>query len=165
MNMQDFLVPYIISNIFSLVLIFMCYKWLKAGKVVWGVIFFAAGAFNLFSAFTNPQIYVQAYGASAVLSLYRDFIYGAFSRHATLFVSLIAIGQMTTAALLNVSERTFPFGISGGIIFLLAITPLGLGSAFPSTLLMAVSLWLLWRKWKSVKKSVSWESAEYGKKK
>ena len=146
MNMNDFLVPYIISNVFSLALIFVCYKWPKVGKIAWGVIFFAAGAFNIFTALTNPSIYVQAYGTSAVLPLYRDFIYGLFSRHTALFVTLIGAGQMTTAALLLLSDRSFPFGILGGILFLLAITPLGLGSAFPSTLLMAVSLVLLWRR-------------------
>jgi len=42
----------------------------------------------------------------------------------------------------------FLLGILGGIIFLVAISPLGVGSAFPSTLLMAVSLVLLYLRYK-----------------
>ncbi|MHB2156254.1 hypothetical protein ACX8XN_17910 [Calditrichota bacterium GD2] len=152
MNLQDFMVPYIISNVFSLALIFICARWFKAGKILWGVLFVAAGAFNLFTAFTSPQIYVEAYGSSAVLPFYRDFIYGVFSRHTTLFVTLIGFGQIMTAGLLLLSGRTFRFGILGGIVFLLAIAPLGLGSAFPSTLLMAASLALLWHKGQSGEK-------------
>ncbi len=146
MNMQDFLVPFIISNMFSLILIFVCYKWPKAGKIVWGIIFFGAGVFNILTATTEPHIYVEAYGPAAVLPFYRDFIYGVFSRYAALFVTLIACGQLITAVFLFWPNNAFRFGIIGGIIFLLAISPLGLGSAFPSTLLMAVSLMLLWRK-------------------
>ncbi|MHB2148438.1 hypothetical protein ACX8XP_05225 [Calditrichota bacterium LG25] len=152
MNLQNFLVPYIISNVFSLALIFICSRWFKAGKILWGVIFFAAGAFNILTAFTSPHIYVEAYGPSAVLPFYRDFIYGAFSRYTALYVTLIGVGQITTAGLLLLSHRTFRLGILGGILFLLAIAPLGLGSAFPCTLLMAVSLVLLWRKGQSGEK-------------
>ena len=148
MNIQDFLIPYIISNVFSLLLIFICYKWPKAGKILWGVLFFVAGTFNIYTATTTPQIYVDAYGPSAVFTFYRDFIYGIFSRHTALFVSLIGCGQLVTALFLFLPNKAYRFGILGGIIFLMAISPLGIGSAFPSTLLMAVSLWLLWRRLK-----------------
>ena len=89
---QEFIVPYIISNIFSLVLIFICYKWPKAGKITWGMIFMIAGAFNIYTALSNPQIYVEAFGPSAVLSFYRDFIDGLFSRCTAVFVMLIGLG-------------------------------------------------------------------------
>ncbi|MBC7339277.1 MAG: hypothetical protein H5U04_05385 [Firmicutes bacterium] len=43
-------------------------------------------------------------------------------------------------------RRFLWLGVAGGIVFLLAIAPLGVGSAFPSTLLMAVALYLMWRR-------------------
>jgi len=143
---QDFLVPYIISNLFALALIFICYKWPKAGKTAWGALFMIAGAFNIYTALSNPQIYVEAFGPSAVLSFYRNFIDGLFSRYTAVFVMLIGLGQMLSGFLLLMPTRWFRFGVTGGIIFLIAIAPLGTGSAFPSTLLMALSLVLLWRK-------------------
>jgi hypothetical protein len=75
--------------------------------------------------------------------LYKNFINGIFSSHTTLFVTVIAFGQLLTGLFLLMKKKFFILGILGGIIFLLAIAPLGIGSAFPSTLLMAISLIIL----------------------
>ena len=56
MNAQNFLIPIIISNVFALILIFICYKWPKAGKITRGVLFILAGAFNIYTALSNPHI-------------------------------------------------------------------------------------------------------------
>jgi hypothetical protein len=46
--------------------------------------------------------------------------------------------------------KLFLLGIIGGIVFLVAIAPLGIGSAFPSTLLMAFCLVLLHIRYKKI---------------
>ena len=143
MKSEDFLVPYILSNVFSVFLIFVCFKWPKAGKIVWSLIFIAAGIFNIFTVFANPRLYVQAYGPSAVLPFYQDFIFGVFSRNTAVFVTLIACGQILAGVLLLLRKPLFRLGIIGGVVFLIAISPLGIGSAFPSTLFMAISLIIL----------------------
>ena len=149
MNAQNFLIPIIISNVFALILIFICYKWPKAGKITRGVLFILAGAFNIYTALSNPHIYVEAFGPTAVFSFYRDFIYGLFSRYTAVFVMLIGFGQLLSGFLLLMPNLWFRCGVIGGTVFLIAIAPLGVGSAFPSTLFMGVSQGLLWRKWKS----------------
>ena len=146
MRLEDYLLPYIISNVVSILLIFLCFKWPKVGKIVWGVIFFAAGTFNFVMAFRTPHVYIEVYGQTAVLSFYRTFIYSTFSEYTTLFVTLIASGQILVSVLLFMKKILFKLGIIGGIIFLIAISPLGIGSAFPATILMAASLYILLKK-------------------
>ena len=122
MTLQDYLVPFIVSQVVAVALIFVCYMWPKVGRFVWVFFFAAAGAFNLYTALTDASAYVM-YGETAVFSFYKSFIYGAFSRYTTLFVSLIASGQVTVALLLLVGNPVHRLGMAGGIVFLLAISP------------------------------------------
>ena len=142
MNFQDYWIPYVISHVFALLLIFICYKWPKVGKVIFAVGFILAGIFNIYTGMSSPEAYVNAYGQGAV-ALYQKFIYGPFSDYTSLLVSLIAVGQILVGIFLFMKRTFFLLGVLGGIIFLVAISPLGLGSAFPSTLLMSISLVLL----------------------
>jgi hypothetical protein len=98
---------------------------------------------------SNPQAYVD-YGQHAV-GLYQKFIYGLFSSYTSLIVSLIASGQIIVGIFLFMKKNLFVLGIGGGIIFLVAISPLGIGSAFPSTLLMSASLVLLYFRYKKAR--------------
>jgi len=141
-NLQEYWLPFTVTHVITLSLIFFCYKWPKIGKVAWGIIFILAGIFNIYTGISNPQAYVD-YGSQAV-DLYKRFIYGVFSSYTSLIVSLIALGQILIGIFLFMKRTLFLLGILGGIIFLLAISPLGIGSAFPSTLLMAISLVLLY---------------------
>ncbi len=146
MTPRNYLIPYIITNVLSILLIFICYKWSKVGKIMWGMIFLAAGIFNVITSFRTPHAYVEVYGQTAVLPFYKNFIYGTFSDHTTLFVTLIASGQILVSILLFLKRMLFRLGTIGGMIFLIAISPLGIGSAFPSTILMAISLFILFKK-------------------
>lgn len=148
MSIQDYWLPYTVTHFITFSLIFICYKWPKIGKVAWGIVFILAGIFNIYTGISNPQAYVD-YGQYAV-GLYQKFIYGLFSSYTSLFVSLIASGQILVGIFLLMKRTLLLFGIVGGIIFLLAISPLGIGSAFPSTLLMAISLVLLYLRYKKV---------------
>ena len=145
MKLQDMIVPYIVVNVLGLLLVWLAAKKPKLARWASGVIFLAAAFINAHMAGKNPRVYVDSYGASAWLQIYRDFIHGFFSRATPLLVLLIAAGQAICGVLLF-TERLHKIGGLGAIIFLLAIAPLGLGSAFPSTLIMAVALLLALRK-------------------
>jgi hypothetical protein len=147
MPSADILIPYIVTHVLILGLLIVCLKWPKAGKAVWGIVFILAAAFNAYTATTNPQAYL-GYGDHAI-GFYKNFINGIFSSHTALFVYLIAFGQLVVGILLLMKKKLFLLGILGGIIFFVAISPMGLGSAFPSTLLMAASLVILYRKLKN----------------
>jgi len=146
MSLQEYLIPYIMSNAVGLLLIYICYRWFRAGRILFGLIFLAAGVFNFYITCKSPEIYVEVYGASAVFSFYKNFIFGFFNQHVALFVRLIAIGQVTVGILLFTRKVCFKIGIAGGVLFLLAISPLGIGSAFPCTIFLIFGLYFLYRK-------------------
>jgi hypothetical protein len=147
--LEDIWIPYVITHIVAISLVIICYKWPKIGKMVWGIIFILSGLFNIYTVISNPQAYVE-FGKHAV-GLYQKFIYGLFSSCTTLIVSLIALGQIGVGFFLFMKRTLFLLGIMGGIIFLVAISPLGMGSAFPSTLLMSISLVLLYLRYKKTR--------------
>jgi hypothetical protein len=61
-------------------------------------------------------------------------------------VGLVAACQALIALGLLLKGFVTRVACLGGIVFLLAITPFGVGSGFPATLLMAVGLYLVMRK-------------------
>ena len=138
---QEFLLPYLVTNIISAALLFAAFKWPRLTRVLFVLIFTAAGLFNIYTAITEPQVY-QTYKELAVLAIYRNFIDGFFSEHTQLIIIIIAVGQLCVGALLVGSGRLLRMGVIGGIIFLVAIAPLGFGSAFPATLLMVGALFI-----------------------
>ncbi len=146
MGIPDDMIPVIISNLFAIILIFICYFKPKAGNILWVIIFIAAGSYNIATAFKTPDIYVEAFGPTAVFSFNKNFIYGIFKSHTTFFVMLIASSQISAALFLLMKNKLYKFGIIAGIIFLIAVALLNTGSAFPSTILMAVSLAILYNK-------------------
>jgi hypothetical protein len=145
--LEEYLFPWIISNVISLVLLFVCYKWNRIGRYLYSFIFLAASIVNTFAAIREPQTYIDTYGNLAFF-FYKDFIYGFFARNTTVIVLLIAGGQLLISVFLFLGKKFFIYGVLGGIIFLLAITPLGLGSAFPATLLMVAALAVLFVKYR-----------------
>lgn len=148
MNLPDYWFPYVITHVSTFLMIFICYKWPKIGKVAWGAIFILAGIFNIFTVIKDPEAYLS-YRDHAV-DFYKFFIDGVFSSFTIFIVSLIGAGQILAGIFLLRKGKLFLLGILGGIIFLVAIAPLGIGSAFPSTLLMAFSLVLLHIRYKKI---------------
>ena len=138
----EYVVPYIGSNVFSILLSVVAALWPQVSRWVFVVMFAGAGIFNAFVAIRQPSVYVEAYGPLAVLELYRSFIYGLFNRYTTAIVLAIAAGQLLVGVLLTRRGAFFQLGVLGGIVFLVAIAPLGVGSAFPATLIMAAALFV-----------------------
>jgi hypothetical protein len=103
---------------------------------VTGFGFAVAGAFNLWTANTTPQVYVEGFAPYA-FAPYREFILGAFARHTREFVTAIACGQMTAGLLIFAPIPWRRVGYAGAIMFLIAITGLGVGAAAPSNLILA----------------------------
>jgi hypothetical protein len=145
-NLHEFLIPYTVSNLIAFLLFWLCWKRPRTGMIVFGIIFILAGIFNFYTASTTPEVYWQ-YASWALLDLYVEFIQGFFRENARIIVKIIAFGQLLTGALLLVKKgRTRFSGVLGGIIFFIAIAPLGIGSAFPATLIMALGLFTGYKK-------------------
>ena len=71
---------------------------------------------------------------------YRDFFNGDFKNSEVVYVLSASILQLFIAVALFSEGFFLSYGILFGIIFLVLLAPLGVGSAFPATLLMAVAL-------------------------
>jgi len=136
--------PFIISHAVALIYVIAAWRWPRATRYVTGAGFAFAGAFNTYWAATAPVIFVKAYGPHAI-PLYQTFIYGAFARHTASFVLAIAAGQMAVGVLAFAPLPWRRLSYIGAIVFLLAITPLGIGAAAPSELIFAAGVALLFR--------------------
>ena len=144
--LKEWLIPYIISNI-----VFGFSVWAAYKKPMWARFFFCifflwASYFNSTTSIRSPEIYLS-YASLDTLPLYSDFINGFFSRHITDFVFTIAMGQLLIAIGLILNKGWTKLACLGGIIFGLAIAPLGVGSAFPATVSMAIGFYILGRKY------------------
>jgi hypothetical protein len=133
------MVPFIASNVVALLLLITAIAWPRTARVAFVVIFLAAGVFNAYTAFTTPESYLM-YGEMALLPFYQAFIYGFFAQNTTALVLLIAAGQIAVGALLANRGFFLRLGVLGAIVFLAAIAPLGVGSAFPFSLIAIVAL-------------------------
>lgn len=144
--LKQYLVPFIISNIFFALCIPFALK-----KPMWVRIFFVgfflwACFINSFTAINIPEVYLD-YGKLTFIPLYRNFIFGFFSRHIQPFVLTIAFGQFLIAFGLVLNKTWTSLSCAGGIIFGLAIAPFGVGSGFPSTVSMAIAFFILMKKY------------------
>lgn len=141
-DFNDFLIPYAVSNLIGLLLLWLNWKRPRAGLIVFGIVFLLAGIFNFYTASTTPEDY-QQYASWAWIDFYVEFITGFFKHHAGTIVKIIALGQILIGAMLLTKKGRMKLpAVIGGIIFFVAIAPLGLGAAFPATLIMALGLFM-----------------------
>lgn len=147
-NRTVVIVAYIISNIAGIVMLAAAWQKPKLARWLYLALFGWAGYINLSAAFSTPEDYLN-YANFTFIPAYKNFILGFFSRYITVIVMFIACSQMLICISMALKGAVFKLGCIGGIIFLIAITPLGAGAAFPATLAMAAGMYLLLKKSKS----------------
>jgi hypothetical protein len=136
--------PYIVSNVIAIATAVIAMIWPNIGRVFLSGIFIGAAAFNVFTAWENPDLYLQ-FGELTTSDLYRRIILGPFSMHIEIYVSIIAVCQVIIGAFLLYKGRLMQTAMLAAIVFLLAIAPLGIGSAFPAPLILSAALVILMR--------------------
>jgi hypothetical protein len=147
----------IFSNIVALIILWCSWKKPNVARALFALLFLWASWVNCNTALYNPGVYLD-YGKYAVFPFYKDFIFGFFSKHITPLVLSVAVCQLLISFSMLLKNPYFKMGAIGGIIFLLSIAPLGVGSGFPCTLILAGGLYLLYNKgeevwWLSIKKA------------
>lgn len=137
---------YIFSFILAALLVVACARWPHSvGRVLLAALFLIASAINATLALVHPQVYVEGFGPWAI-PLYQAFIEGPFARNPALFVLAIALGQLVCGlGVLFGRGIWMKLGLVGCIVFLVAITGLGVGCAFPANLALALGPALLLR--------------------
>jgi len=144
-HLHEYWIHYTISNAIALTVLGLTWKVPTAGRIAFGVIFLLASIVNTYTVLTTPEAY-HFYKDFAVLEIYRQFIGGWFATHAQAVVLPIAAGQLLIAAGMFLGGRLTRPAIAGVVIFGLAIAPLGIGSAFPCTIILALAAIFLWGK-------------------
>jgi hypothetical protein len=140
---QDLMsLPYIISNAVAVAIAITAMMWPTIARVLLSMIFVAAFALNLFTAITDPSVYM-VFGELTPNEFYRSIIFGPFSKHSQVYVALIAFSQLLIGVFISYKGKLMKIAMIGGITFLLAISPLGFGAAFPCTLILAASFLIL----------------------
>ncbi len=135
------LIANVASNAVALALLLVCWRWRRVGRALFVALFLWAAQLNLRLALTHPGVYLD-YARWAV-EPYRRFILGPFARHTPPLVAAIALGQLAVAMLAALRGSAARAGLSGAILFLLAIAPLGRGSAFPFSVTASLAAALL----------------------
>lgn len=133
----------IISNVVAAAILVVAWRWRNVGRLLFVLLFLWAAQINLRTAIMTPTAYLDY--AQWAIAPYRTFILGAFSRHITAFVAVIAVGQFVIAVLVALRGPAVRLGLLGALAFLLAIAPLGRGSAFPFSLIAGAAAVVLAR--------------------
>ena len=140
-GMQEYLVPYLISQAASLIILIAAWKRTRWARWLFSVLFLWASATNMYIGLTDPDSYLN--NAQFAIPLYQDFINGWFSHYNHMIIPLIAVGQFFIAVGMLLRSWWVKLACIGSIIFLLSIAPLMVGAAFPFSMTVSLAAWLI----------------------
>ena len=140
----DYILPYFASNAVALLLLWVSYKNTKIGRILFALLFIWASITNYRTAHLNPQVYLEY--AEMSVNWYRNFILGWFSNHITVMVTVIAVGQALIGVSMLLNKTRVKLACAGAVLFLMSIAPLGVGAAFPFSLIVSVAALIIFRR-------------------
>src|ERR687897_643578 len=128
----------ITSAVLSLLVLILCVIRPNAGRIF---LVMAIGV-NVVLVFVAPDQFVALGTNDAIVPLYRWFFENVVALAPPLFGLLAAAYEITIALLMLSKGRYARWGLIGGIVFLIAITPLGTWTLANPLLALAVALLL-----------------------
>jgi hypothetical protein len=163
-NLHQYLISWTISQAASLLILYLAFRKPLWVRYIFAVLFFAAGIFNWITSIRTPDAYMMY--ADTAVGFYRDFINGFFKEHIRLIVPMIATGQLLIGAGMLAGRKWLAVGCLGIIVFLMAIAPLGVGSAFPFSITVSIAAYLVFRHWlKGIKQRAEKSQTDFSPKK
>lgn len=154
-GLENFLIPYIASQVISIIILYVAWKNTRLARLIFTLMFLYAGCYNMYIGFMKPDEYLGF--ADMAIPLYRDFINGWFSNFNYILIPLIATGQLAIAVGMILNDNWVRLACMGSIIFLLSIAPLMVGSAFPFSITVSAAALLILR---NDDMNVLWKSSE-----
>jgi hypothetical protein len=116
----------------------------NAARIFIGLFFLVmAIGINIVTVLIAPESYIEM-GKNSFIPFYRWVFMNIIAQNPALFVLPIAACQIILAFLMLSKKRYVKIGLIGGIIFLVAITPLGV-ETLPN-IILAGALWYLMKK-------------------
>jgi hypothetical protein len=145
MSEENMQIARLASTAVSILLLILSFTKPILARILFSLLFLWAACTNAYTAIDHPMVYLE-YADLTPIALYRNFILGFFSEHIRLFVLPIAFAQCMAAIFILYKGILMKLAMAGAILFLLAIAPLGIGSGFPSSVIMAVAVFILLQK-------------------
>lgn len=142
---QDYVLLLAISNTIAILLLLAALWWPRIARILFFLLFSWACWINWTTSQRIPDSYLE-YADLTWSGWYRNFITGWFANNIQLAVGSIAACQGLIAVSMLLKGWIFKMGIIGAILFFLSILPLGVGSGFPCTAIMAVAMLILTKK-------------------
>lgn len=110
---------------FCLLVFVLCLEKPGAGRIFMGIFFLVmAIGVNVVTVFVNPNSYIGL-GANSFIPLYRWVFTNLIVLAPPLFVLPVAAFEIAIGLLMLSKGRYVKWGLIGGIVFLIGITPLG----------------------------------------
>lgn len=142
-GLDEYIIPYLISQAASLVILAVATARTRWARWLFAILFFWAFVVNMYTGLTNPGAYLDY--ADMAIPPYRDFINGWFNDHKHIIIPLIALGQLFISVGMLLKTFWVKLACIGAIAFLLAISPLLVGSAFPFSITVSVAAFLIYK--------------------
>jgi hypothetical protein len=144
-----------VSNLVGLLLLAIAFYIPAFSRKSWGLLMILASVVNAYIMATDPGCYIE-FGVLAVPPMQR-FIYSRYYARPELIVLPIAFCQFLIGVELLFDERSprlRKIALGSLIIFFIGLVFLGIGSAFPSSLLYALTMAKCWPKLTKTKSKV-----------
>lgn len=142
---QTYIILLLIANIIAILQLIASAKWPRLARLSFFLLFAWASITNWRTSVNKPVAYLE-YADLTWSDTYAEFINGWFSEHISVVVGCIAVCQLLIALSMLFKGAVYKLGCIGAILFLTAIIPLGVGSGFPSTAVMAIAVYILFKK-------------------
>lgn len=140
-GLEQYLIPYIVSQIVALMILIAAWKNTRIARMLFALVFLYAGCYNMYIGFVKPDEYLDF--SRFALPFYKNFISGLFSQYNHIIIPVIATGQLLIAIGMVFKDWWVRWACIGAIAFLVSITPLMLGSAFPFTLIVSIAAYMI----------------------
>ena len=143
-NDSTFWVGYWASNIGGAVIAVTGWKFTRIARFLLASLFAWACWFNLDTVAETPEVYVD-YAWLTPFQWVSELMTGWFAANVTAIVTAVSIAQGLIALGLLLGGIYARIAAIGTMLFLLAVLPLGIGSAFPAPILMAIGAFFVYR--------------------
>ncbi|MDR3680030.1 MAG: hypothetical protein P4L41_08700 [Flavipsychrobacter sp.] len=168
-NQQFVIFAYSISNIVGLLMLWAAIKRTRLARVLFVLLFTWASWTNYTASHQHPEVYLDY--AKFSVGFYKDFINGWFRNHTVEMVTLVSICQALISLGMLLNGTWVRLACIGTIVFLVGIAPLGVGAAFPFSLIVSLAAYFILRNdrkdylWKNnTGRSLNTLNHEYGSK-
>ncbi|MBD0849591.1 hypothetical protein [Maribacter arenosus] len=143
--LREYFIQWMASNTIAILLLIASFRRPKLARLVFSLLFAWACWLNYTTAHHHPEDYLN-YASMTPFVWVRDFINDWFKGHITGIITVISVGQGLIALGMLLQGWWVQVASVCAILFLLAIIPLGIGSGFPCSLILALAVYIMLKK-------------------